>query len=47
VRFSRPERITHSSIRNLLKTDRNLDATLIAHHHIAFEHDRLDGWIYP
>jgi len=45
--FSRPERITHSFIRNLLKTDRNMDATLTAHHHIAFRDDRLDGRIYP
>ena len=45
--FPEPERITHRFIRNLLKTDCNMDATLIAHHHIAVGHDRLDGCIYP
>ncbi len=33
--FSRSERITHRFIRNLLKTDCNNLATLIAHHHMC------------
>ena len=45
--FSRSEPITHRFIRNLLKTDCNNLATLIAHQHMASRHDRLDASIYP